>query len=162
MPGQAVAVPHHARPANAPRLAIAGDVCTLLLTGEHTGDSLTLVDAVVYPGGGPPPHTHAREDETFYVIDGTLTFMAAGRTFTAGPGESVHIPRHVLHTFHNHTDKPVRMLFWCRPAGIERMFLELGTPWTSDQAPPPATPAEIQKILTVCPRYGVDIHAPGA
>lgn len=156
--------PRHATPADAPRIAIAGDVYTILLTGEHTAGAMMMAEHVSFPGGGPPPHTHAREDETFYIIEGTLTFMAAGRTFTAGPGESVHIPRGVVHTFRNDSGARARMLVVCRPAGIERMFLEIGTPWSGEptQPPPPPTEADIQKILTICPRYGVEIQAPPA
>lgn len=154
--------PRHLTPADAPRLAIAGDVYTILLTGEHTGGAMMMAEQTAFPGGGPPPHTHSREDETFYIIEGVLTFTAAGRTFTAGPGESVHIPRGVVHTFRNESAARARMLVICQPAGIERMFLEIGTPWSAPpaQAPPPPTEADIGKILTVCPRYGVEIHAP--
>ena len=33
-----------------------GDKYTMLATGEQTGGAYCLADAVVPPGGGPPPH----------------------------------------------------------------------------------------------------------
>jgi O-acetyl-ADP-ribose deacetylase (regulator of RNase III) len=40
-----------------------------------------LIHAVVPAQSGPPPHRHRREDETFDVLEGELTFQADGRTF---------------------------------------------------------------------------------
>lgn len=151
----------HLTPATARRVALAGDLYTLLITGEHTGGAFTLVDALVPPGGGPPPHTHSREDETFYIIDGTMTFTIEGRTVIAGPGESIHIPRGIPHNFHNHSDLPVRMLFQCMPAGIEQMFLEAGSPAAADAATAPApTKADLDRLVAAADRCGITIHLP--
>lgn len=50
---------------------------------------------------GAPPHTHAHEDEFFYVREGTVTFMANGDRKTIGPGGFVMLPRHSLHAVWN-------------------------------------------------------------
>ena len=42
--------------------------------------------AIVPPHGGPPPHIHRNEDETFYVLDGTPTFRLGDERIVAGPG----------------------------------------------------------------------------
>jgi quercetin dioxygenase-like cupin family protein len=39
-------------------------------SGRSTSGSLTLIEAAI--DGGPPRHTHRREDESFYVLTGTL------------------------------------------------------------------------------------------
>ncbi len=44
------------------RIWIVGDTMTLKATGESTGGSLTLLENLTAPGGGPPPHVHTRED----------------------------------------------------------------------------------------------------
>lgn len=149
----------HIQPASAPRISVVGNLYTVLLSGEQTGGAFTLIDAAVPPGDGPPPHTHSREDETFIVLEGRLTFTSDGRTLTAGPGETVHLPRGTRHTFSNTTDRPARTLIHCAPAGIERMFLEAGTRMApSDTAPAPVTPEAIQKLLAAAPLYGITIH----
>jgi len=38
---------------------------TFLVTGEQTGGAYFVMEALVPPGGGPPPHIHRNEDETF-------------------------------------------------------------------------------------------------
>ena len=51
-----------------------GDLYTFLVTGDESGGRYFSMLAVVPPDGGPPPHTHSAEDETFYVLEGTPTF----------------------------------------------------------------------------------------
>ncbi len=45
-----------------------------------------LWEAIVPPGGGPPPHTHSREEEGFYVLEGEITFYVEGQPFVATAG----------------------------------------------------------------------------
>jgi quercetin dioxygenase-like cupin family protein len=149
----------HVNPAAAPRISIVGDICTILLGSEQTGGAFTLIHAEIAPGGGPPPHTHSREDETFVVLEGRITFTSDGRTFTAGPGETVHLPRGTRHTFT--AKEPARALIHCIPAGLDRMFREAGTPLApGDRSPAPVTPEDIERLLAITPRYGIAIHAP--
>ncbi len=54
------------------------------------------------------------------------------------------------------------MLIWVAPAGLEQMFLECGVDLpegTTTTAPP--THEEIEKLLQVAQRYGVEIQVPG-
>lgn len=62
---------------------VVGDRYTFLLTGAETGDTLALFHFLVSPGSGSPPHTHSREDETFYVLRGTIEFTAGERIIRA-------------------------------------------------------------------------------
>jgi hypothetical protein len=41
-------------------LWVVGDRYTIKATGEETGGAFALVEALVPPGGGPPPHIHGR------------------------------------------------------------------------------------------------------
>ena len=59
------------------------------------------MEAVVPPGGGPPPHIHRNEDETFYVVEGERRLPARRRARTAGVGDFVNVPRGTVHCFHN-------------------------------------------------------------
>ena len=98
---------------------------TVLLRSEETAGALALVENRA-PGGfrGPPLHRH-EFDETFYVLDGELTFQVVDELVTAGPGEVVFAPRGVPHTFANRGDAPARYLIACTPAGFERYFARL-------------------------------------
>ena len=71
---------------------------------------------------GPALHWHAETTEAFYVLDGTLTFVIADQTITAGPGTSILVPPGVWHTFLNATAEPVAFLTFCSPGGFEQYF----------------------------------------
>lgn len=68
------------------RIWIVGDAMTLKATGESTGGSLVLLENLTAPGGGPPPHIHTREDEFFYVLDGSFTVRIGDELHSLGPG----------------------------------------------------------------------------
>ncbi len=154
-------LPYLRSPLSSPTLAVLGDLYRLLATGDDTGGQCCIIDAIVGPGGGPPPHTHTREDEHFTILEGEVTFLANGKEFIAKPGDYVFAPRNHPHTFGNRSNRPARMLIHIAPAGIERMFAEFGTsvPPTTTSAPAP-TPADIAKVIDVCPRYGITLHLP--
>src|SRR5215207_1217391 len=69
------------------------ELMEVLVTPAMTGGRYDVVRATVAPGGGPPPHRHSREDELFYVVDGTFQFIHNDTVFTAGPGTSCFLPR---------------------------------------------------------------------
>jgi len=148
------------QPCEGPMIAASGDLYTFLAEGEDTGGRYALWDAVVPPGGGPPPHIQTREHEGFYVLEGELTFRAAGEEVVAGPGTFVGVPPGVAHSFRNETDRPARQLIWVAPAGLEKLIRETGRVVTDRSAPPPPPPPapdELERLLAAAPRYGVEI-----
>jgi mannose-6-phosphate isomerase-like protein (cupin superfamily) len=66
-------------------------------SGRSTAGSVTVMELAV--DGGPPRHTHTREDESFYVFTGTLDVQCGDDRFAAGPGSFVFLPRGVPHEF---------------------------------------------------------------
>ena len=74
------------RPKRGQTVRVAGDVYRFLGAGAGTDGSYVLLEAEVPPGGGPPPHMHAREEEGFYILEGEIDFTAEGTTLRAGPG----------------------------------------------------------------------------
>ncbi|MFJ5219459.1 cupin domain-containing protein [Streptomyces sp. NPDC088354] len=104
----------------------SGNVYSIKLTAGQTGGALGVVEAWVPPGGGPVAHTHADQDETFFLISGELEFLGGDHVFTAGPGDLVHCPRGTRHRFKNIGLYTAHMLFFCTPGGSEGLFLEGG------------------------------------
>jgi quercetin dioxygenase-like cupin family protein len=138
---------------------VVGDLYTILASGEDTGSAYALIHASVPPGGGPPPHIHRREDEAFYVLEGEVAFQADGRSLTAVAGAWITLPRGSLHTFRNNGASEAKMLIVVTPSGLEKFFAEIGTEAVDrSAAAPPVTPADIEKLLAVAPRYGLEIH----
>jgi quercetin dioxygenase-like cupin family protein len=96
----------------------------VLLRSEESGGELSVIETSPAPGVGPPFHKHDF-DETFYVLEGELTFRVPDEFLMAGPGELVFAPRGVPHTFANLSDDPARQLIVCAPAGFERYFARM-------------------------------------
>ena len=116
-----------------------------------------MFEAVVFPGGGPPPHIHSREEESFYVLEGEITFQIDDERIVAKAGTFANMPVGSLHSFRNNTDTLARMIVSVAPAGLEKMFFEVGQPVAFGQQPPPPSKAEIDRLLAAAPRYGIEI-----
>src|SRR5438128_8459193 len=149
-------------PAEGRTVAVVGDVYRFLATGEDTNGKYALWEAIVPPGGGPPPHVHSREEEGFYVLEGEITFLISDKRLVAGAGTFANMPVGTLHSFKNESNRPAKMLISVAPAGLEKMFFEVGVPLAegATSALPP-TKEEIEKLLAIAPRYGVEIRLPG-
>src|SRR5262245_26892360 len=106
------------KPAEGRTVAVVGDVYRFLTTGDDTNGSYALWEALVPPGGGPPPHVHAREVEGFYVLEGEITFQVGDERLVATAGTYIHLPVGTPHAFKNESDRPARMLVSVVPAGL--------------------------------------------
>ncbi|TSA81708.1 cupin domain-containing protein [Deinococcus detaillensis] len=119
----------------------AGDLFTVLVTGEESGGSYTTMEVLVSPGGGPGLHQHEAEEEQFYVLSGQLTYQVGPRTFEVKAGDFVHIPRQTPHSITN-GPQPARLLATFSPAGPERSFMEAGVWLSPDESDPWTSPGE--------------------
>ena len=147
----------YASPAGAgERIWIVGDTMTLKATGERTGGSLVLLENVTAPGGGPPPHLHTREDEFFYVLDGTFEIRIGDELHGLGPGGFAFVPRGTVHNFRNTAGTPSRILVGFTPGGIDGFFRESGRPAVDDGPAPALDGDEIDRTTIAAQRYGVE------
>jgi quercetin dioxygenase-like cupin family protein len=136
-----------------------GDHYTFLVTGAESGGAYFAMEALVPPGGGPPPHIHTREDETFYVLEGNVEFLLGEQTVVAGPGDFVNVPRGTVHRFQNTGTETARIILTFTPAGIEHWFEE-----TLERAPNEARPEDVPDNIeevaarydAAAPRYGIE------
>jgi quercetin dioxygenase-like cupin family protein len=141
------------------RIWIVGDTMTFKATGESTGGSLMLFENLTVPGGGPPPHTHTREDEFWYVLDGTFEIRIGDEVHAVGLGGFAFAPRGTVHNFRNTSETPSRILVGFMPGGMEGFFRESGRPATDDGQAPPVDQDEIARTMAAAPKYGVEAVA---
>jgi quercetin dioxygenase-like cupin family protein len=151
------------RPANQGRtVALVGDIYRFLATGAETNGKYAMFEVLVGPGGGPPPHIHRREEEGFYILEGEITLTVGGDRIVATAGMFANVPVGTPHHFKNESSQPAKMLISVAPAGLENMFAEVGMPLAEGAtAAPPPTKGEIERLLTIAPRYGIEINLPG-
>lgn len=149
------------KPGEGRTIAVVGDVYRFLATGNETDGRYAMWEALVPPGGGPPPHVHSREEEGFYILEGEITFQIGDQRLVATAGMFANMAVGTPHSFKNESSQPARMLISVAPAGLENMFFECGVPLSPDatNAPPP-TRAEIEKLLSIAGNYGVEIRLP--
>ncbi|MBW7907268.1 MAG: cupin domain-containing protein [Phycisphaerae bacterium] len=132
------------------RLNVLGIDHVVLLDGADTGGALTLLEAVIPPGLGIPPHVHTREDEVFHVLNGQVEFAVAGSRRLVNPGETVFGPRDVTHGFSS--SEGATMLIVVQPAGLERMLAEL--------AQLGAGPPDVARLSEIVGRQGIRFAQP--
>jgi quercetin dioxygenase-like cupin family protein len=155
------------RPGAAQTLAhvgVVGDTYTILLSGQDTAGRYALIDMLVPPGGGPPPHRHDFE-EMFAVIEGEVELTFRGARSVARAGETVNIPANAPHFFRNTSQAPARLLCFCVPSGQEEFFLEVGVPVATRTTAPPkldasAQAAFIAKAIALAPKYRTELLKP--
>jgi len=123
------------------------------VSSEESGGAFTLLDNINPAGTYLPPHVHAREDETFYVLEGEMEFHIDGQILRGGPGTTVFLPRAVPHAFKVVSSTPARVLVLTSPGGFERCMEELSS--LED-------PSDMSKIFQVCARYGIEFLPPPA
>ena len=138
-----------------------GDEVTFLITGEETAGAVFMAELSVPPAGGPPPHIHHREDESFYVREGTLAIRIGDRTVNAAPGDFVHIPRGTVHCFKNIGNRHAKMLVTFTPAGMEKFFEEAFHPAGDRSAGPPLVTEELlARLIGAAPKSGLEFLPP--
>jgi mannose-6-phosphate isomerase-like protein (cupin superfamily) len=146
-------------PGDGERIWIVGDTMTLKATADSTGGSLALLENLTAPGGGPPPHVHTREDEFFFVIDGSFEIRIGDEVHALGPGSFAYVPRGTVHNFRNTADTPSRILVGFTPGGMEGFFRESGRPATDDGPAPPVEEDEIARTMAAAEKYGLEAVA---
>jgi quercetin dioxygenase-like cupin family protein len=136
------------------------------LMPAQTEGHYCLLETVVAPGMGVPPHQHA-DQEAFYVLEGSLEVARLGpgglEFFPATAGDFINVPSNEVHGFRNPGGAPARILVMAT-AGLGAFFLEAGVPVLPGEAAPtgPPSQAEIERILAVARKHGHRFLAPPA
>ena len=159
--GYEAAKPFFRPSGTAPAVYGPGDLYSMLVTGKESNNVFFQFEAFVPEGGGPPPHIHSREDETFYVISGNLEVLLGDKTYLAKAGDFVYIPRGTVHRFKNIGKEMAVQLVTFSPAGVEKFFEEV-FPAVKDRkaAPPPITEELISNMNKAAPKHGLKFLPP--
>jgi quercetin dioxygenase-like cupin family protein len=135
---------------------LVGDVYSVKATAAQTGGLLGFLDASVPPGGGPEPHAHNDQAETFYLLSGELEFLDGDRTFTAVAGDFVHVPAGIRHRFKNKGTHTAKMVFMFTPGGPEEAFVEFCNPAQPGEQPPALEAKALERYLALARRIKAD------
>ncbi len=139
---------------------VLGDLYTFKAVGEDTGNAYALVEIIVQPQSGTPPHIHSHENEAFYIQEGELEFQLDEQILIATPGTFLHSPKGQIHGFTNTTTQPAKLLCWLTPGGLEKFFMEVGVPAAGITHSPGVSSADIEKAVVTAQKYGLEIIPP--
>jgi mannose-6-phosphate isomerase-like protein (cupin superfamily) len=122
--------------------------------GTYTRGTLGVAEFFVPPQAPtPPPHIHRAHEEIFYVLEGTLEFLAETEIVRANAGTVVTVPIGMLHTFSNPTDRPARFLNTFTPPRYIHYFEEMST--LLQTGLPPGSP----EYAALMARYDTEVVA---
>lgn len=129
----------------------------LLAGGDASAGTVAFVVHPLAPRAlGAPVHTHRREDEWSYVLEGQVGVELAGEVVVAGPGDLVLKPRDVPHAFWNAGDEPARLLEVITPSGFEHFFAGLG------RLAPDGEPSDLEAFARLCAEHGLEMDMASA
>ena len=129
-----------------------GGVIECKVSGAQTGDAYTILGITLEKGQGAPMHIHKREDEVFYILEGTCTFGLGDEVITAEAGTTVILKKGLAHFFRNDSSTAMKALITAVPGGLDRYFEEVTTAIAEQK------PEQIGKINT---RYEIEFLQAG-
>jgi len=139
------------QPGAGPELQAFGNTLSVLLSGEQTNQVLSVMIETTPPGGGPPLHVHSNEDEIFLVIEGRISYYAAGSWTEVGAGGAVYLPRGAAHCYRNIGATPSRHWIITAPAGFEQFFADC-----AEEFARPGEPDQ-ERIVAIHHQHGIEL-----
>lgn len=99
-----------------------GELMRVRISRRDTNGSMSVVEAIVPAGSGPPTHFHKDREELFHILEGHFRFRCGDKEFIVEAGALVAVPRGVPHAWINAGSADARIMFIFSPAGIEDFF----------------------------------------
>jgi quercetin dioxygenase-like cupin family protein len=131
---------------------------TVKAGGAGEGPAFSQIETDDPRGSGPPLHLHHNEDETFYVLDGEVTFLVGDERIDVAAGDYLFAPRGIAHAYLVRSER-ARMLVTASPGGIEQVFVNLGIPVTGSEPPTDAV-MPMDEAMRLFAEYGAEILGP--
>jgi quercetin dioxygenase-like cupin family protein len=127
---------------------VLDDELRLMLRSDDSPARMSVMVVVVPPGSGVPDHSHAVEEEGYFVLEGELCLTVDTAEHRLLPGDFGHVKPGVVHGYRNAGAKPVRFLAWTVGGSIDRFFVEMSDRVTS-------MPRDLPVMLELMGKYGV-------
>ncbi len=129
-----------------------GTSMRFMATAASTGGRYAVIEQVTPPGWGPPRHVHSREDEIFYILEGSYELHVGDERRVVSAGASAILPRGIPHGFRNVASTFSRLLCVITPGGFEDYFLAVA------KCSPPPAPAQLVELART---FGLSLLPPG-
>ncbi len=134
-------------------LQVLSDRLCIKLKSDDSPNRMSVVTVTVPPTGFVPPHTHDKEEESYFMLTGKMVMQLGSQELTVETGDFVHVPAGTIHGYRNDTDQPVRFLAWSIGGAIDQFFTEM-----SEQIR--EIPNDLPKMPTILAKYGIQMVQP--
>jgi quercetin dioxygenase-like cupin family protein len=130
---------------------VMGDPMRFIMTAAHSGGAYAIAEQEVRPGNGAPPHIHHKEDESFYVLEGSFSVLVGDQLYSAHAGDFIHIPRGAVRGFTNVGSTAGRVLILHVPGSASGFYIGMGKlPF----------PPKLEDIAALGNQHGIEIVLP--
>jgi quercetin dioxygenase-like cupin family protein len=129
-----------------------------LVGASDTAGELAVSVVTQPPGAASPLHVHTRESEAWYLLTGTMTYVAGGQTFHLAEGDFIYLPRDVPHAFRVTGRSPARFLALSLPGALMELYDKLGVPAPERRLPDGGVSAqEVARWNELGSQYGLRV-----
>ena len=132
---------------------------TVKAGAAETGHAFAQLETDDPRGDGPPRHLHQNEDETFYILEGELTFLVGDERIDVAAGDFLFAPRDIPHAYVVRSER-ARILSTISPAGIEQLFVSLGTPVAGAEPSTDMVMPPMPEMARLFAAHGAEILGP--
>jgi quercetin dioxygenase-like cupin family protein len=134
-----------------------GSLAVIKATAADTGGQMAIIEVTEPPGAEAPLHVHHREDEGFWLLEGSATFEVGGMTIEAEAGDYLFGPRDIPHRY-TVGDAGCRMLFIMTPGGFEEFVIATSEPAASRTLPRPSeVEPDFERLAAMALAYGGEL-----
>ncbi len=135
-----------------------GGLTTVKASAKQTGGRFSLTEQLLPGGLATPLHSQPEDYETFYILDGEVTFyLEDGQPLAASAGAFVYVPKGVAHAYR--VDSETARLLNITTPQHESFFRAAGEPAQARTLPPQAPP-DMDKVMAAANEHGVEILGP--
>ncbi|SDE78853.1 cupin domain-containing protein [Terriglobus roseus] len=130
---------------------VFSELVEVIVSSKETNGTFCVIRQYSNPGGGPPPHIHAKEDEFFTVIDGEFEIFDGANWHPINKGEAAYTLRSNPHTFRNRGSAMGCIQATVIPGGLDEYLEKL-----SQLSMPPV----IEEVVQISDPYGISFLPP--
>ena len=137
-----------------------GTLATVKASTGGTGGVLSAVEFLHPRGYATPRHVHHVADEAFYVLSGFLHGFCGDRTWEAGTGDFVWLPKGVPHGYSVTDGDLVRTLALAMPGGFDTFVARAGEPALRHALPEELGMPDLAVLLAAAAENEIEILGP--
>lgn len=106
-------------------LQVLNDRVCIKHPSQDSQNQMSVFTVEVPPGSFLPPHAHVQEEESYFMLKGSLEMKIGQEDVTLYPGDFVYVPSGMAHGYANKSEEPVLFLAWSVGGPIDHFFTEM-------------------------------------